>query len=255
VVVGFGPCGIFAALVLAQMGFKPIVLERGKAVRERTKDTWGLWRKRELNPESTCSSAKAAPAPSPTASSTARSRTRATGRKVLDRVRQGRRAARDPVRQPSPTSAPSGWSRHGREHARRDRALGGEIRFEQRVTDVLIEGRARWPAVLASQRQAAADHVVLALGHSARDTFAMLHERGVYMEAKPFSVGFRIEHPQSADRQGALGPPPATPAGRGRLQAGAPRRQWPRGLQLLHVPGRHRGGRHQRAGPRRSPTA
>ena len=85
IVIGLGPCGMFAALVLAQMGFRPIVLERGKAVRERTKDTWGLWRKSDPRTRSrTCSSAKAAPARSPTASSTARSATRSTyGRKVL----------------------------------------------------------------------------------------------------------------------------------------------------------------------------
>ena len=95
-------------------------------------------------------------------------------------------------------------------------SLGGEVRFGQRVSDVLIEAgpsRGGGPATrhvrgitLASGEQIRADHVVLALGHSARDTFAMLHERGVYMEAKPFSIGFRIEHPQSLIDAARFGP-------------------------------------------------
>jgi uncharacterized FAD-dependent dehydrogenase len=90
-------------------------------------------------------------------------------------------------------------------------ALGGEIRFGQRVDDIQIEtdadGRRQLRGVtLADGSEIRADHVVLALGHSARDTFAMLHQRGVYVEAKPFSIGFRIEHPQSLIDQDRFGP-------------------------------------------------
>ena len=128
-------------------------------------------------------------------------------------------------------------------------ALGGEIRFQQRVADLLIEaGAMRGVDAAPRASSIAADHVVLALGHSARDTFEMLHRRGVFMEAKPFSIGFRIEHPQGViDRARYGAERRASAPRRGRLQAGAPRQQRPLGLQLLHVPGRHRGRGHLRA--------
>jgi len=94
-------------------------------------------------------------------------------------------------------------------------ALGGEIRFQQRVTDVLIEdgpnGKNILGVTLASGETLASTHVILALGHSARDTFEMLHARGVYMEAKAFSIGFRIEHPQSLIDRARLGPNAGNP--------------------------------------------
>ncbi len=139
-------------------------------------------------------------------------------------------------------------------------ALGGEIRFEQRVTDVLIEDgpegkQLRGLTVLdqatGQSQEMRADQVVMALGHSSRDTFAMLYERGVYIEAKPFSIGFRVEHPQGIIDRARWGRHAGHPlAGRGRIQAGAPREQRPLGLQLLHVPGRHGGRRHLGARPR-----
>jgi uncharacterized FAD-dependent dehydrogenase len=205
-VVGFGPCGIFAGL-LAQMGFKPIILERGKEVRQRTKDTWGLWRKSVLNPESNVQFGEGGAGPSPTASSTARSRTRNHGRKVLHEfVKAGAPEEILYVSKPHiGTFRLTGMVENMREQII---ALGGEVRFQQRVTDVLIEDGqlrrgARW-------RRAAFQHVILALGHSARDTFRMLHGRGVFMEAKPFSVGFRIEHPQSLIDARAWANTPAT---------------------------------------------
>jgi uncharacterized FAD-dependent dehydrogenase len=85
------------------------------------------------------------------------------------------------------------------------RAMGGEVRFQQRVTDVLIEDGQLVGVELDGGEQIHSKHVILALGHSARDTFRMLHGRGVYMEAKPFSVGFRIEHPQSLIDRARLG--------------------------------------------------
>ena len=206
VVVGFGPCGIFAALVLAQMGLKPIVLERGKSMRERTKDTWGLWRKGTLHAESNVQFGEGGAG------------TFSDGKlysQIKDPRHLGRKVMNEFVRAGAPAEILYAAHPHiGTfklvkvvENMRAQiSALGGEIRFEQRVTDVVIEHDAhglRHVRGLKVLHQATgettdlrADHVVMALGHSARDTFAMLYERGVAMEAKPFSIGFRIEHPQ-----------------------------------------------------------
>ncbi len=207
VVVGFGPCGIFAALVLAQMGFKPIVLERGKPVRERTKDTWGLWRKRTLTPESNVQFGEGGAG------------TFSDG-KLYSQIKDPRHLGRKVMEEFVQAGAPPEILYAAHPHigtfklvkvveTLREQiiALGGEVRFGQRVTDVVVEADAsgqrhlRGLQVLdqatGQQHTLRADHVVMALGHSSRDTFAMLHGRGVHMEAKPFSVGVRIEHPQS----------------------------------------------------------
>ncbi len=201
VVVGFGPCGIFAALALAQMGFRPIVLERGKPVRERTKDTWGLWRKNVLNAESNVQFGEGGAG------------TFSDG-KLYSQIKDPRHLGRKVMHEFVKAGAPEEilYAAHPHigtfklvkvvEHMREQIiAMGGEIRFEQRVNDVLIEkGALRGLTVLDQATglpyELRADHVVMALGHSSRDTFAMLYQRGVYMEAKPFSIGFRIEHPQ-----------------------------------------------------------
>jgi uncharacterized protein len=202
VVVGFGPCGIFAALVLAQMGFKPIVLERGKKVRERTKDTWNLWRKNQLHPESNVQFGEGGAG------------TFSDGKlysQIKDPHFLGRKVMQEFVKAGAPAEILIDAHPHiGTfklvkvvEHLREQIiALGGEVRFEQRLTDVTIAaGQLQSLKVLdvASQQSYAlpTQHAVLALGHSSRDTFAMLFERGVDIEAKPFSIGFRIEHPQS----------------------------------------------------------
>ena len=205
VVVGFGPCGIFAALVLAQMGFKPIVIERGKAVRERTQDTWGLWRQRQLNPESNVQFGEGGAGTFSDGKLYSQIKDpKFIGRKVLHEfVKAG---APDEILYVSKphigTFRLTGVVENMREQIR---ALGGEVRFQQRVTDVLIEDGQLTGVELASGEQIHSRHVILALGHSARDTFRMLHGRGVYMEAKPFSVGFRIEHPQSLIDNARLG--------------------------------------------------
>ena len=205
VVVGFGPCGIFAALVLAQMGFKPIVLERGKSVRERTKDTWGLWRKNVLNPESNVQFGEGGAG------------TFSDG-KLYSQIKDPRHLGRKVMNEFVKAGAPANILFEAHPHIGTFKlvkvvenlreqiiALGGEIRFQQRVTDVLIEGspgnqHIRGLVVLdqatGQSHELRVDQVVLALGHSARDTFEMLHARGVHVEAKPFSIGFRVEHPQ-----------------------------------------------------------
>lgn len=206
VVVGFGPCGIFAALLLAQMGLRPIVLERGKTVRQRTKDTWGLWRRRTLQPESNVQFGEGGAG------------TFSDG-KLYSQIKDPRHLGRKVMAEFVKAGAPAEILYEAHPHIGtfklvkvvegiRDQiiALGGEIRFGQRVTDLLFEERPDGRCVrglrvldqaVGTTQELAARHVVLALGHSSRDTFAMLWDRGVAIEAKPFSIGCRIEHPQS----------------------------------------------------------
>lgn len=211
IVIGLGPCGLFAALTLAEMGFKPIVLERGKAVRERTQDTWGLWRKSTLNPESNVQFGEGGAG------------TFSDGKlwsQIKDPYFLGRKVLSDFVEAGAPpeimyVSKPHIGTFKLVSMIEKMRAkiesLGGEIRFQQRVVDFHIEvktdGTRQLRGVqLADGTSIESDHVVLAIGHSARDTFYQLHERGVYVEAKPFSIGFRIEHPQSLIDRARFGP-------------------------------------------------
>jgi uncharacterized FAD-dependent dehydrogenase len=198
VVVGTGPCGILAALVLAQMGFRPIILERGKVVRERTKDTWGLWRRSVLNPGSNVQFGEGGAG------------TFSDGKlysQIKDPGHRGRKVLEEFVKAGAPEEILWVAKPHiGTfrlvsmvEHIRATiEALGGEYRWQSKVVDLDLDARRRVRGVvLESGERIEAEHVVLAVGHSARDTFARLHELGVAMEAKPFSIGVRIEHPQS----------------------------------------------------------
>ena len=210
VVIGFGPCGIFAALILAQMGFKPIVLERGKQVRERTQDTWGLWRKRILDPESNVQFGEGGAGTFSDGKLYSQIKDpRFLGRKVMSEfVKAGAPAEIMYVSKPHVgTFRLVGVVEKMREEII---ALGGEVRFMHRLTNLHIEdGQLRGVTVLdvANNRseEIRADHVVLAVGHSARDTFQMLHDNNVFLESKAFSIGFRIEHPQSLIDRARLG--------------------------------------------------
>jgi uncharacterized FAD-dependent dehydrogenase len=202
VVVGFGPAGLFAGLLLAQMGFRPLILERGKEVRERTRDTWGLWRQGVLNPESNVQFGEGGAGTFSDGKLYSQIKDpRHLGRKVLEEfVKAGAPEEILYVSHPHiGTFRLVGMVEKMRETIQ---SLGGEIRFESRVDDIeLSEGRKRVKqvtgVVLGNGDRIVTDHLVLAVGHSARDTFEMLHKRDVYIEAKPFSIGFRIEHPQS----------------------------------------------------------
>jgi hypothetical protein len=206
VIIGTGPCGFMAGLILAQMGFKPVILERGKIVRERAKDTWGLWRKHQLNPESNVQFGEGGAG------------TFSDG-KLHSQIKDPRHLSLKVLREFVKAGAPDEILYISKPHIGTFRlvsmverirdeieALGGEFRFERRVVDFDIQNQQMRGVILDNGDYIAADHVILAIGHSARDTFKVLHERGVYMEAKPFSIGFRIEHPQSLIDQCRFGP-------------------------------------------------
>ena len=205
VVVGFGPCGMFAALLLAQMGFRPIVLERGPPVRQRTKDTWDLWRKNTLHTQSNVQFGEGGAG------------TFSDG-KLWSQIRDPQFLGRKVMTELVQAGAPPEILYEAHPHigtfklvkvveSLRERiiALGGELRFGHQVVDVelqsqeglqAVRGLTVYDSLTNAQYALPASHVVMALGHSARDTFAMLYERGVAMQAKAFSIGFRIEHPQ-----------------------------------------------------------
>lgn len=202
VVIGAGPCGLFAALVLAEMGFRPLILERGRLVRERTRDTWGLWRRGVLIPESNAQFGEGGAG------------TFSDG-KLYSGIKGARDLGRKVLTEFVAAGGPEEILWHSKPHIgtfrlvtivealrKKIEALGGEYRFGAKVTGIDIttgkDGSRRVRALqLASGEIIATDHVVLAIGHSARDTFQMLHDSGVFMEPKPFSIGVRIEHPQS----------------------------------------------------------
>ncbi|MFZ4410796.1 MAG: NAD(P)/FAD-dependent oxidoreductase [Paracraurococcus sp.] len=201
IVIGTGPCGLMAALVLAQMGFRPIILDRGTIIRQRTRDTWALWRRGVLSPESNVQFGEGGAGTfSDGKLYSGIKDPRHLGRKVLEEfVRAG--APEEILYVSKPHIGTFRLVTMVESIRAQIEALGGEYRFGTKVVDLAIEetagARRIRGVVLEGGETLAADHVVLAIGHSARDTFAMLRDRGVYLEAKPFSIGVRIEHPQA----------------------------------------------------------
>jgi uncharacterized FAD-dependent dehydrogenase len=225
VVVGAGPCGIFATLILAEMGFRPILLERGKVVRERTKDTWDLWRRSNLHAESNVQFGEGGAG------------TFSDG-KLWSGIKDPQHLGRKVLEEFVAAGAPEEILYVGKPHIGTFRlvtmveslrakieALGGEYRFGTKVADLLVEergGQRRLRGLVTEAGETVeTDHLVLALGHSARDTFEMLHARGVYLEAKPFSIGVRIEHPQGIIDRARFALRGAQGAGRRGRTAGA----------------------------------
>lgn len=196
VVIGNGPCGMFSGLLLAQMGFKPIILERGKAVHERSVDTFGFWSKRKFKPESNAQFGEGGAGTFSDGKLYSRIKdTNHHGRKVLQElVNAG--AAPEILYVNKPHIGTYRLVKIVENLRGTILSLGGEVRFETRVDDIDIEDHQVRGVVLANGDYIRTDHIVLAVGHSARDTFEMLHCRGVYIEPKPFSIGFRVEHPQ-----------------------------------------------------------
>jgi uncharacterized FAD-dependent dehydrogenase len=247
---------LLAGLILAQMGLKPIIIERGKAVRERTKDTWALWRKSVLTPESNVQFGEGGAG------------TFSDG-KLYSRIKDPRHLGRKVLVEFVKAGAPDDILTEAHPHIGTFRLvtmvmsmretiekLGGEYRFGTRVDDFAVETDAQGERRLAGLHLSNGEYlparrVIMAVGHSARDTFEVLYNRGVHIEAKPFAIGVRIEHPQSLIDQARLAPAPSIRSWAGGLCPGAPVQQRPLGLQLLHVSGRARGRRRQRGRPRR----
>jgi uncharacterized protein len=196
IVIGCGPCGMFAGLLLAQMGFRPIILERGKAVHDRSVDTFGFWSKGKFNPESNAQFGEGGAGTFSDGKLYSRIKdANHHGRKVLaELVNAG--AASEILYINKPHIGTYRLVKIVEDIRNQIESLGGEIRFQSRVEQLNIENGQVCGVTLASGEYIASNHVVLAVGHSARDTFEMLHQVGVYIEAKPFSIGFRIEHPQ-----------------------------------------------------------
>jgi uncharacterized protein len=197
IVIGCGPCGMFAGLLLAQMGFRPIILERGKAVHDRSVDTFGFWSKGKFNPESNAQFGEGGAGTFSDGKLYSRIKdANHHGRKVLaELVNAG--AASEILYINKPHIGTYRLVKIVENIRNQIESLGGEIRFQSRVAQLNIENGQVCGVTLAGGEHLPSNHVILAVGHSARDTFEMLHQAGVYIEAKPFSIGFRIEHPQA----------------------------------------------------------
>ena len=197
IVIGAGPAGLFASLLLAQLGLRPILLERGKTAVERAKDVAAFWNSGRLDPESNVQFGQGG-------AGTFSDGKLTTG--IKDRHNRLRKVLTELVH----AGAPDEILFVNKPHIGTDILikvvtnltdkiveLGGTVRFNCRVDDITAVDGAVKSVRLATGETMATSHVVLAIGHSARDTFEMLCGRGVHLQQKAFAMGVRIEHPQS----------------------------------------------------------
>jgi uncharacterized protein len=211
VVVGTGPCGLFAGLILAEAGLRPILVDRGKAVQDRVRDVQRFWRKGLFNPESNVPFGEGGAG------------TFSDG-KLTTRIRDGKNRIRKVLFELVKAGAPEEILYEAKPHLGTDNlikvvrnirktilALGGQVRFDTQLTGIRVKENSVYEAIFNHAETRHTDTLILGLGHSARDTFQMLHEQNIPMMAKAFSIGVRIEHPQTLIDQAQYGPFAAHP--------------------------------------------
>ncbi len=196
VVVGSGPCGLFTALLLAQLGLKPLLIERGKDVNSRVKDVHNFWHKGQLDPESNVQFGEGGAGTFSDGKLTTQIKDKHNrSKKVLEEfVRAG--APKEILYQAKPHIGTDNLVKIVKNLRHTIISLGGQVRFETKLTGIRIKDSKVTGAIVNGSETIETDTIVLALGHSARDTFEMLHRLNIPIEAKPFSIGVRVEHPQ-----------------------------------------------------------
>ena len=211
-IVGTGPAGVFAGLILAEAGYPPILFERGEPVRERVQEVDRFWKKGELNGESNVQFGEGGAGTFSDGKLTTRvkDKSQRTDKILGEMVAAG--APKEILYESKPHVGTANLVRVVENLRQKITELGGEYRFGSRVDDLVLEGSRVAGVELSTGERIAASTVVLAIGHSARDTFSMLLARGVEISPKPFSVGFRIEHPQHLIDQAQYGQQAGHPA-------------------------------------------
>jgi len=194
VVIGTGPAGLFAALVLSQNGYKPLVLERGECVEKRTEIVNGYWNGAELNPETNVQFGEGGAGTFSDGKLTTRINDRRCTKVLEEFYAFG--APEEILYKAKPHIGTDILKKVIVNMRKKIIELGGEVRFNSKVTSICIKDGKVTGVVVNGSETIDAEVVVLAIGHSARDTFSSLFESGIEIVQKPFSIGVRIEHPQ-----------------------------------------------------------
>lgn len=196
VIIGTGPAGLFCGYMLAKAGFCPVLLERGEPVESRTKSVHSFWETGKLNPDSNVQFGEGGAGTfSDGKLNTLVKDKYGRNQKVLSLfVEAG--APPEILYDHKPHIGTDILSRVVKNLRCKIEDMGGKVRFGAKVTDIECESKKVTGVIINQTERLSTEYVVLAPGHSARDTFAMLYEKGVKMEAKPFAVGMRVEHPQ-----------------------------------------------------------
>ncbi|MDQ2795265.1 MAG: FAD-dependent oxidoreductase [Bacteroidota bacterium] len=196
IIVGAGPAGLFAALRCLELGLKPIVLERGRDVRARRRDLAAINKEQQVNPESNyCFGEGGAGTYSDGKLYTRATKRGDVGRVLRRLVQHG--ATPDILVDAHPHIGTNKLPAVVQALREAITEAGGEVRFDTRVSDLLLEGNRLRGVRTAAGETIEAEATILATGHSARDIYELLHRRGVLIEAKPFALGVRVEHPQA----------------------------------------------------------